>query len=32
VRFVPVRLPADTVAAYNSGKLKELLAGVGYSI
>ncbi|KIY96869.1 Glutaredoxin-C8 [Monoraphidium neglectum] len=22
----------DTVAAYNSGKLKELLAGVGYSI
>lgn len=22
----------DTMAAYNSGKLKELLAGVGYSI
>jgi hypothetical protein len=24
--------PADTVAAYKSGKLKEMLAGVGISI
>lgn len=24
--------PADTMAAYKAGKLKDLLAGVGYSI